>query len=194
MYLFVRDVDDGAGFVLYDLALFVGAVGAAYAVKQFVDATWRDFGPVPPHRRPHRDPGGARHVRQRLHCPSLRVAVRCPRPARLLRVARHIYRRGLRGRGGLVPRGARLVHPPPRREPRDLPVDLLAAPATSPCLASRTRSATPSATSSSACRSDHRAHEGRPQPPPAWKSPRRIRPPAPRPSTSSSRSAPAAPS
>jgi hypothetical protein len=68
MYLFVRDVDDGAGFVLYDLALFVGAVGAAYAVKQFVDATWRDFGPVPPHRRPHRDPGGARHVRQRLHC------------------------------------------------------------------------------------------------------------------------------
>jgi membrane protease YdiL (CAAX protease family) len=44
MYLFVRDVDDGAGFVLYDLALFVGAVGAAYAVKQFVDATWRDLG------------------------------------------------------------------------------------------------------------------------------------------------------
>jgi membrane protease YdiL (CAAX protease family) len=43
VYLFVRDVNDGAGFVLYDLALLVGAVGAGYAVKQFVDATWRDL-------------------------------------------------------------------------------------------------------------------------------------------------------
>jgi membrane protease YdiL (CAAX protease family) len=43
VYLFVRDVNDGAGFVLYDLALLVGAVGAGCAVKQFVDATWRDL-------------------------------------------------------------------------------------------------------------------------------------------------------
>jgi membrane protease YdiL (CAAX protease family) len=43
VYLLVRDVNDGAGFVLYDLALFVGAVGVGYAAKQFVDATWRDL-------------------------------------------------------------------------------------------------------------------------------------------------------
>lgn len=43
MYLLVRDINDGAGFVLYDLALLVGAVGVAYAAKQFVDATWRDL-------------------------------------------------------------------------------------------------------------------------------------------------------
>jgi hypothetical protein len=43
VYLLVRDVDEGAGFVLYDLALLIGAVGVGYAVKQFVDATWRDL-------------------------------------------------------------------------------------------------------------------------------------------------------
>jgi membrane protease YdiL (CAAX protease family) len=43
VYLLVRDLDEGAGFVLYDLALLVGAVGVGYAAKQFVDATWRDL-------------------------------------------------------------------------------------------------------------------------------------------------------
>jgi membrane protease YdiL (CAAX protease family) len=43
VYLLVRDIDEGIGFVLYDLALLVGAVGIGYAAKQFVDATWRDL-------------------------------------------------------------------------------------------------------------------------------------------------------
>jgi membrane protease YdiL (CAAX protease family) len=43
VYLLVRDINDGAGFVLYDLALLVGVVGVGYAAKQFVDATWRDL-------------------------------------------------------------------------------------------------------------------------------------------------------
>jgi membrane protease YdiL (CAAX protease family) len=43
VYLLVRDIDEGIGFVLYDLALLVGAVGVGYAAKHFVDATWRDF-------------------------------------------------------------------------------------------------------------------------------------------------------
>lgn len=43
VYMLVRDINDGAGFVLYDLALLVGVVGVGYAVKQFVDATWRDL-------------------------------------------------------------------------------------------------------------------------------------------------------
>jgi membrane protease YdiL (CAAX protease family) len=43
IYLLVREVDDGPGFVLYDLALLVGAVGVGYAAKQFTDLTWRDL-------------------------------------------------------------------------------------------------------------------------------------------------------
>jgi membrane protease YdiL (CAAX protease family) len=43
VYLLVRDVDDGPGFVLYDLALLVGALGVGYAAKQFTDITWRDL-------------------------------------------------------------------------------------------------------------------------------------------------------
>jgi membrane protease YdiL (CAAX protease family) len=43
IYLLVREVDDGPGFVLYDLALLVGALGVGYAAKQFTDLTWRDL-------------------------------------------------------------------------------------------------------------------------------------------------------
>jgi membrane protease YdiL (CAAX protease family) len=42
-YLLVRDIDEGAGVVLYDIALFVGALGVGYAAKQFTDITWRDL-------------------------------------------------------------------------------------------------------------------------------------------------------
>jgi membrane protease YdiL (CAAX protease family) len=43
IYLLVREVDDDPGFVLYDLALLVGAVGVGYAAKHFTDLTWRDL-------------------------------------------------------------------------------------------------------------------------------------------------------
>ena len=46
VYLLVRDLADtnGAGFVGYDVVLFVGAIGAGYAARQFTDATWRQSG------------------------------------------------------------------------------------------------------------------------------------------------------
>jgi membrane protease YdiL (CAAX protease family) len=45
VYLLVRDVADtnGAGFVGYDIVLFIGAIGAGYAARQFTDATWGDL-------------------------------------------------------------------------------------------------------------------------------------------------------
>ena len=45
VYLLVRDLADtnGAGFVGYDVALFIGALGAGYAARQFTDATWSDL-------------------------------------------------------------------------------------------------------------------------------------------------------
>jgi membrane protease YdiL (CAAX protease family) len=42
-YLLVRDIDEGPGVVLYDLALLLGAVGVGYAAKHFTDITWRDL-------------------------------------------------------------------------------------------------------------------------------------------------------
>ena len=41
VYLLVRDVADtnGAGFVGYDIVLFIGAIGAGYTARQFTDAT-----------------------------------------------------------------------------------------------------------------------------------------------------------
>jgi membrane protease YdiL (CAAX protease family) len=45
VYLLARDLVDtnGAGFVGYDLVLFVGAIGGGYAARQFTDATWADL-------------------------------------------------------------------------------------------------------------------------------------------------------
>jgi membrane protease YdiL (CAAX protease family) len=43
IYLLVRDIDEGPGIVLYDLALLAGALGAGYAAKHFTDITWRDL-------------------------------------------------------------------------------------------------------------------------------------------------------
>ena len=45
VYLLVRDLADtnGAGFVGYDVALFIGALGPGYAARQFTDATWSDL-------------------------------------------------------------------------------------------------------------------------------------------------------
>jgi hypothetical protein len=114
VYLLVRDIADtnGAGFVGYDLVLFVGAIGAGYAARQFTDATWTDLAKC-------FLTAGLIGILSAIDVYSNTTTAHpfgspfdAPRDAGLLRLARDLPRGRVRRGRGVVPRRARFARAP----------------------------------------------------------------------------------